>query len=209
LFLAPVAAGQTVTPPDATGALRREMAQGVLAATPDPAALQQTENILVLGADVRPGPWMMHTDSMMLVAIDEKTRQVGMLSIPRDLWVDIPGWGADRINKAYFVGDYKKFEGGGPALAKQVVEKTLGVPIKHVVMIKMDGLEQLVNASEDHSHGLPLYGRRGPQTRTGRWLDLPQAKAEQPMRKFATYRYLTSDFVRPATAATHLGDPSL
>ena len=140
LAAAPFAAAQTpqpaaTPPPTATPG-----------PTPDPARLQRTENFLVLGADVRPGPWMMHTDSIMLVAIDHETQQVGVLSVPRDLWVDVPGWGMDRINSAYFLGDYTKYKGGSPALAKAVAEKTLGVPIQHVVLIKMDGLSQLVDA---------------------------------------------------------------
>ena len=137
---------QTATPTASPTATQTPVAPTPVAPTPDPTRLKRTENFLVLGADVRPGPWMIHTDSIMLLAIDHETQQVGVLSVPRDLWVDVPGWGADRINSAYFLGDYTKYKGGSPALAKAVAEKTLGVPIQHVVLIKMDGLAKLVDA---------------------------------------------------------------
>jgi LCP family protein required for cell wall assembly len=146
---------------------------------------------------------MMHTDSIMLVAIDRETDQVGVLSIPRDLWVDIPGWGADRINSAYFLGDYTKYKGGSAALAKAVAEKTLGVPIHHVVLIKMDGLAQLVDALGGVTVKLdcPLYEQTPDPKNQNRMLNwsLPAGDVTltgEEARKFATYRYLTSDFGR-------------
>ncbi|MGE5602276.1 MAG: LCP family protein, partial [Nitrososphaerales archaeon] len=158
---------------------------------------------LVLGADVRPGPWMTHTDSIMLVSIDRQTEQVGILSIPRDLWVDVPGWGADRINSAYFLGDYTKYKGGSSALAKIVAEKTLGVPIQHVVLIKMDGLAQLVDALGGVTVKLdcPLYEQTPDPKNSNRLLNwsLPAGDVKlngEEARKFATYRYITSDFGR-------------
>lgn len=195
-FVAPRAGAQTATPAAPSPTLTPMP-------TPDTSRLQRTENYLVLGADVRPGPWLMHTDSIMLIAIDHDTQQVGVLSIPRDLWVDIPGWGADRINKAYFVGDYQKRKGGGAALAREVVEKTLSVPIAHVVLIKMDGLEQLVDALDGVTVKLdcPLYEQTPDPRNPNRLVNwtLPAGEVRlngADARKFATYRYLTSDFGR-------------
>lgn len=195
-LLAAPAFAQTATPPPPT-------ATATPAPTPDLARLKRTENFLVLGADVRPGPWMMHTDSIMLMALDNQTQQVGVLSVPRDLWVDIPGWGADRINSAYFLGDYTKYKGGGPALAKAVAEKTLGVPIQHVVLIKMDGLAQLVDALGGVTVKLdcPLYEQTPDPKHPDRMVNwsLPAGEVKlngEDARKFATYRYLTTDFGR-------------
>lgn len=200
-FLTPAALAQTPTPVGAPTGTPTTTA--TLAPTPDPTRLQRTENFLVLGADVRPGPWMMHTDSIMLVAIDHDTEQVGILSIPRDLWVDIPGWGADRINSAYFLGDYTKYKGGSPALAKIVAEKTLGVPIQHVVLIKMDGLSQLVDALGGITVKLdcPLYEQTPDPKNPNKMVNwsLPAGEVKltgAEARKFATYRYLTTDFGR-------------
>lgn len=190
-ILTPIAAAETPTP--------------AATATPDPKRLQRTENFLVLGADVRPGPWMMHTDSIMLIAIDHATGQVGVLSIPRDLWVDIPGWGMDRINSAYFLGDYAKYKGGSPALAKATAEKALGVPIQHVVLIKMDGLARLVDALGGVTVRLdcPLYEQTPDPKNPNKMLNwsLPAGEVRltgEDARKFATYRYLTTDFGRAA-----------
>jgi polyisoprenyl-teichoic acid--peptidoglycan teichoic acid transferase len=199
LSLGPFASAQTATPtPAAT-----PTAVGTPTPTPDPARLQRTENFLILGADVRPGPWMTHTDSIMLLAIDHQTQQVGVLSVPRDLWVDVPGWGGDRINSAYFLGDYTKYKGGSAAMAKTVAEKTLGVPIQHVVLIKMDGLAKLVDALGGITVKLdcPLY-EQTPDPRDPNKLvnwSLPAGEITlngDQARKFATYRYLTSDFGR-------------
>ena len=196
-FVAPAASAETATPPAAS------TVTATAPPTLDPTRLRRTENYLVLGADVRPGPWLLHTDSMMLVAIDKETEQVGVLSIPRDLWVEIPGWGMDRINKAYFLGDYTKYKGGSPALAKATVEKTLGVPIHHVVLIKMAGLAQLVDALGGITVKLdcPLYEQTPDPKNQNKMLNwsLPAGEVElngEDAHKFATYRYLTTDFGR-------------
>jgi LCP family protein required for cell wall assembly len=178
-------------------------AAATAAPSPVPLRLERTENFLVLGADTRPGPWMIHTDSIMLVAIDHGTDEVGILSIPRDLWVNIPGWGEDRINATYFLGGYTKYPGGGPALTRRVVEETLGIPIAHVALIKMNGLARLVDAIGGVTVALdcPLYEQTPDPQNPNRllnwslpagavWLDGPAAK------KFVTYRYLSSDFGR-------------
>ncbi len=168
-----------------------------------PLRLDHTENILVLGADTRPGPWMMHTDSIMLVAIDRQAGEVGILSIPRDLWVDIPGWGQDRINAAYFLGGYTKYPGGGPALARRVAEETLGIPVGHVALVKMDGLARLVDAIGGVTVTLdcPFYEQTPDPQNPSRMLNwsLPagEVRFDGPTaKKFVTYRYLQSDFGR-------------
>jgi len=181
---------------------------GTATATPTfdasaPLRLKQTQNILVLGADVRPGPWMMHTDSIMLVAIDKAAGEVGVLSIPRDLWVEVPNWGADRLNSVYFLGSHTKYPGAGPALAERVVEETLGVPVHHVVLIKMDGLAKLVDALGGITVHLdcPLYEQTPDPKDPNRMVNwtLPAGDVQldgATARKFATYRYLTTDFGR-------------
>lgn len=168
-----------------------------------PLRLDRTENILVLGADTRPGPWMMHTDSIMLVAIDRQEGEAGVLSIPRDLWVDIPGWGQDRINAAYFLGSYTKYPGGGPALARRVAEETLGIPIGHVALVKMGGLARLVDALGGVTLTLdcPLYEQTPDPSNPSRMLNWSLPAGEVLLdgasaKKFVTYRYLSSDFGR-------------
>ena len=57
------------------------------------------------------------SDTMILLTIDPLTKTAGMLSIPRDMWVNIPGFGYSRINTGVFLGRGRKLPGGGPALA--------------------------------------------------------------------------------------------
>jgi LCP family protein required for cell wall assembly len=168
-----------------------------------PLSLDHTENLLVLGADTRPGPWMTHTDSLMLIAMDREAGEAGILSIPRDLWVNVPGWGEDRINAVYFLGGYTKYSGGGPALARRVAEDTLGVPISHVALIKMDGLARLVDAIGGVTVTLdcPLYEQTSDPKNPSRLLNwsLPAGEVRldgATAKKFVTYRYLQSDFGR-------------
>src|SRR3972149_3349224 len=73
-------------------------------------------NILLLGIDEREseqGPW--RTDTMILLSIDPAAQTAAVLSIPRDLWVTIPGYDREaRINTAHFYGDLRGYPGGGP-----------------------------------------------------------------------------------------------
>jgi len=72
--------------------------------------LETTDNILVLGTDHREGDpdpsW--RTDTIMVVAVDHEAGQVGVVSIPRDLYVDVPGLGKSRINQADYYGESTK-----------------------------------------------------------------------------------------------------
>jgi polyisoprenyl-teichoic acid--peptidoglycan teichoic acid transferase len=102
--------------------------------------------VLVLGVDERAqetGPW--RTDSIMLLTIDPVSRQAGMLSIPRDLWVPIPGYSDGRINTAHFLGDLYDYPGGGPALAAETVSYNLGIPINYTVRVNFHAFVVLVN----------------------------------------------------------------
>jgi LCP family protein required for cell wall assembly len=113
---------------------------------PDLVEKQERINILLLGIDQRendPGPW--RTDTMILVSIDPATESVAMLSIPRDLWVTIPGFGEDRINTAHMKGDAQDYPGGGPALAKKTVWFALGVPVDYYVRVNFSGFEKIID----------------------------------------------------------------
>lgn len=169
--------------------------------------LDKTENILVLGQDQRPGWESWRTDSIMVLAIDHERQQMGVISIPRDLWVDIPGYplGQQRINAVDYIGEKLEVPGGGPALAARVISDTLGIPTQHYVRIHLNGLVRLVDALGGVKVTLdcPLY-EATPKDATmteyvpwslpagENWLDGDTA------RKFVTYRSVTSDFGRSA-----------
>lgn len=118
---------------------------------------KQRVNILILGVDQRPGergPW--RTDTMIVVSVDPVSKSVGVLSIPRDLWVEIPGHGEERINAAYVVGELTQFPGGGPALAKKTVQDNLGEPIHYYLRVNFAAFQHVI----DLIGGVDVYVER-------------------------------------------------
>ena len=103
--------------------------------------------ILVMGLDYR--DWesgeIPRTDTMMVLTLDPITKEAAMLSIPRDMWVNIPGFEYARINTAYYLGELWKLPGGGPALASQTVEEFLGVPIDYYAQVDFAAFVQLID----------------------------------------------------------------
>lgn len=105
-------------------------------------------NILFLGLDERDldsdAP---RSDTMILFTIDPVSKTAGMLSIPRDLWVDIPGdFGYGKINTAFALGEQYKLPGGGPGLAMKAVEQFLGVPVHYYGQIDFHAFEEAIDA---------------------------------------------------------------
>ncbi|GAB4483265.1 MAG: hypothetical protein OHK0031_06410 [Anaerolineales bacterium] len=106
-------------------------------------------NILVLGLDYldwtedRKGP--SRSDTMVVLTIDPQSKTAGMISVPRDLWVNIPGFDYAKLNMAYYYGEANKLPGGGPALASKAVERVLGVPIHYYAKVDFMTFVYLVN----------------------------------------------------------------
>jgi LCP family protein required for cell wall assembly len=103
--------------------------------------------ILVMGIDRRVGEDEKGylTDTMMLVSVDPAARTAAMLSIPRDLWVEIPGYGTNTINTANRSGDYYDYPGGGPALAVKTVEHNLGVTVNYYLRLDFTAFETFID----------------------------------------------------------------
>ncbi len=106
--------------------------------------------MLIIGLDYsdesveRSGP--SRSDTMILLTIDPMTKTAGMLSIPRDMWVNIPGgFGYNKINMAYFFGEAEKLPGGGPALAMKTVEDFIGVPIQYYAQVDLVTFERMID----------------------------------------------------------------
>ena len=103
-------------------------------------------NVLLLGTDRRceeTGP--NHSDTLLLATIDPQIKKATLFSLPRDLWVEIPGFGVDRINQAYYFGQIYEYPGGGPALARETVEAFLGIPVDYFVTVDFKSFEDAVN----------------------------------------------------------------
>lgn len=104
--------------------------------------------VLVMGLDYRDwsaGEGPSRTDTMMLLTLDPLNNTAGMLSIPRDLWVSIPGFENGRINTAYFLGEAYQVPGGGPALAVNTVEQVLGVEINYYAQVDFGAFIRFVD----------------------------------------------------------------
>ncbi len=85
------------------------------------------------------------TDTMILLTIDPVSKTAGMLSIPRDMWVNIPGFGYGKINSAYTLGELYKLPGGGPGLTMQTVENFLGIPIQYYAQIDFPAFANMID----------------------------------------------------------------
>jgi len=100
----------------------------------------EPENILIIGSDKRasepedPG----RSDTTLLLRLDPEKNAIALMSIPRDLKVEIPGFGTEKFNAAYTYG--------GPKLTLQVVKELTGLPINHVVNVDYLGFVRAVDA---------------------------------------------------------------
>lgn len=161
-------------------------------------------NVLLVGVDQ--GKYL--ADSIMVASIDSQAKSVSLLSIPRDLYVAIPGHGHDKINAAHSLGQQAAEANGdkaaGPNLLARTISATLGIPVHYFVRLDFDGFRQIIDALggidltvekairdpyyPDGTDGYITYSvKAGPQHMTG----------EQAL-KFARSRETSSDFDRAA-----------
>ena len=124
-------------------------------------------NFLVVGADSRPGD-RGRADVIVLVHVPEDPTSIQMIHFPRDLYVDIPGRGKDKINAAYAYG--------GTPLLVETMEELLKVRIHHVAKTNFDGFQKMTDAvggvrvyAEEASGGT---GNGGPVVIRKGWNDL-------------------------------------
>lgn len=114
--------------------------------------------ILAMGKDYREsGPELetgpSRTDTMVVLSLDPVTKTAGIISIPRDLYVEIPGYGFNKINTAYFLAEKDRLPGGGPSLAMQTVQELLGIPIDYYAVLDFKSFTTIV----DEIGGIDVY----------------------------------------------------
>ncbi len=90
-------------------------------------------------------------DTIIVASIDPFNKDVAMLSIPRDLWVNIPGQWTTKINAAHALGEDANFSesgypSGGPGLLQKTVEQVLDIPIHYYVRVDFSGFKQAIDA---------------------------------------------------------------
>lgn len=135
------------------------------------------------------------SDTMMVLHIDPQTEQAAILSIPRDLWVRIPGVnGRDRINSAFAIG--------GPSLLIQTIQDTLGIQINHYAEVDFQGFKNIV----DTVGGLNVYlASPARDKKTG--LDQPNAGCVK-LDGFQALAYVRSRYYESLEAGRWVPDPT-
>lgn len=168
----PLAPGETAEP------------QQQVEITPVPWNGSDRVTILVMGLDYRDweaGSGAPHSDTMMLVSVDPVAHTAGVLSIPRDLWVEIPDFEHSRINTAYSLGELYNYPGdathpsGGPGLAMRTVENLIGVPVQFYAVVEFSAFERAIdeiggiNIQVDEPLRINPIGSPGIDLRPGRY----------------------------------------
>ena len=128
--------------------VRAQPTPGAKNGTASPTAsgkLDQTLNVLLLGSDQRPDDPVWRTDVIMIAFIDTTNGRAAVLSLPRDLYVNIPTRGWDRINITDFWGEYTKYPGGGPGLMKKVAADNFGIRIDKYARVNFEGFTRIVD----------------------------------------------------------------
>ena len=164
-------------------------------------------NLLLLGVDLQEGTeWASRTDTIMVFTLDPETGAVGLLSIPRDLHLEIPGYGWDRINTANVYGYLQDYPGGGPAMLESTIVANFGIPIDGYLMVNFQAFERIVDALGGIEVYVPesLHDTRYPNPRpedpygykTVHFDPGWQSMDGQQALEYARSRMSTSDFDR-------------
>jgi LCP family protein required for cell wall assembly len=146
-------------------------------------------NILLLGSDARSRQKLFRTDTIILAILNTEKGTVSLLSFPRDLYVQIPGWGTDRINTAW--------ERGGFKMLADTLKFNFGLQVDHYVVINFASFKKIVDSlgGLEVNVGEPLtdrYGGRGTITiRKG-----PQNMNADMVLWYVRSRKTTNDFAR-------------
>jgi LCP family protein required for cell wall assembly len=159
-------------------------------------------------------------DVIMLVRVDKSTGEAKMLSIPRDLWVDIPGHGDSKINAAYAYG--------GPSLMVQTIRENLGIGVNHYVEIGFVGFMDMVDElggiemtfpypARDKSSGLNVdagtqvldgqtalafaRSRKYQEYQNGKWVSVDASDIGRTQRQQLVVRTILSELKSPSSVA--------
>lgn len=104
-------------------------------------------------------------DTIIIASFNTDNKKASIVSIPRDLYVDIPGYGKEKINSAYAVGENRHYGGGGLELMKLLLSSISGVYIDHAVSIDFEGFKKIV----DDIGGITIY-RDTPFEESRQWV---------------------------------------
>ena len=134
------------------------------------------------------------SDTIILARLDPARQAIALMSLPRDLKVDVPGHGTEKLNEAYALG--------GPKLSLETVKQLTGLRINHVINVDFSGFKQAVNAigcvyvDIDRRY---FNDNTGPMRYAT--IDVPQGYQKlcgQDALDYSRYRHDDNDLVRSA-----------
>jgi LCP family protein required for cell wall assembly len=136
-ILTPTAITTLVPLPTSTSPVQVVLATPALPVENIPEA-PKVMTILLLGSDKRPWEGGFRTDTIVLLTLNTENGTASLLSFPRDLYVNIPGWTTDRINTAFYHGGFK--------LLVATLQQNFGVSPSHYVLINFRSFKQIVDS---------------------------------------------------------------
>lgn len=155
-------------------------------------------NILLMGIRGEgAGDGALLTDSMMLVSFSHTDKDLSLISIPRDIWVDSM---KAKINTGYYYGEQKQ-TGKGLDMAKSVVSEVTGLTIHYGIVINFDGFEKAINIiggidlTVDHAFDdlkYPIPGRENALPESSRYETLHFDAGPQHMDGATALKYVRS-----------------
>ncbi len=163
-------------------------------------------NILLLGSDERiDGEEPPRTDTLLLLTLDLRRQTAGMISLPRDLWVPIPGYNlTSKINTAYAIGEQRGYPFGGAQLAKDTVSSFIGQPVQFYVQADFNGFVRFIDEIGGITVNVPqtIYDTEYPTADYGFQTFYLEAGTRildgQTALKYARTRNMDSDYGRAA-----------
>jgi LCP family protein required for cell wall assembly len=161
-------------------------------------------NILLIGIGGISHPGGLLADTIMVASIDPKAKSIALLSIPRDLYVPIPGYSSGKINSTHSIGEQNKAKtGGGPELLKKTVSGVLDLPIHYYIRVDFNGFTKFIDAlggvtvNVDKAISDPFYPAEDMQGYKPFYIKSGSQKLDGATAlKYARSRETTSDFDR-------------
>ena len=156
--------------------------------------------VVVLGSDARPDEVARgqpgRTDTVMTIVADRPPAGAAIISLPRDLWLAVPGHGEERINAAYALA--------GPDAAKRAVGDVLGVRVDRYLLVGLQGVRDIVDAvgGVDVEVETPIHDAAFPTDDYGTVVvDIPAGRQHmdgETALRYARTRHQDNDFGRVA-----------
>lgn len=130
-------------------------------ATPSDLPVQDVYTFLVLGMDTRPDESELNTDVMMISRVNLAENTVRTMSIPRDLYVEIPGVGFNKINQAFksVASNGRDDWMLGMQAIVNTIEHNFGLTIDGTISVRFEGVEKIIDTFGGVTFDNPYYLR--------------------------------------------------